>query len=361
MQAKKVLIMAGGTGGHVIPGLTIAHQLKSCDCDIGWLGTPTGIEASLVPQASFPFYPIQVSGLRGKGWRSLIIAPWQMVQALHQSYKVFRQFNPDLVIGMGGYAAGPGGIMAKCLGKPLFIHEQNTRPGLTNRILKCIAKTTFQAFPNTFKPQKQVVLTGNPVRQSIMDIAEPKERLAGRDLSQLRILVLGGSQGAQAINEAVIESMTMSIDGVNVVVRHQCGTKHLAACEQAYKEVSCKAAVTDFIDDMAEAYRWADLVIARAGALTVSEIAASGSCSILIPHPYAVDDHQTFNARYLSDQGGARLLPQDQMTPEKLSTMYAELAKDREQLVAQAEAARRAAMPNALADIVGYCLGEKNG
>ncbi len=351
--------MAGGTGGHVIPGLTIAHRLQRADCAIAWLGTSHGLEASLVPQANFSFYPIQVTGLRGKGWRALVRAPLTMIQALYQAYKIFREVKPDLVIGMGGYASGPGGIIAYCLGKPLLIHEQNTKPGLTNRILHLLAKETFEAFPNSFTSKRRTHVTGNPVRCEILAISDPKQRLADRTSGVLRMLILGGSQGAKAINEAVIDSLQRLPEGVTLSIRHQCGQQHHEACEKAYKNTAMQAIVTGFIDDMAEAYEWADLVIARAGALTVSEIAASGSCSVLIPHPFAVDDHQTSNARYLSDKNAAILLPQAQLSAERLQEIYCKFAKDRQGLVTMAEAARRAAMPSALEDIVGHCLGEK--
>lgn len=361
MASRRIMIMAGGTGGHVIPGLTIAKLLQQQDCEIHWFGTEQGIEAKLVPEAGIKLHCIKIAGLRGSGWRGYFTAPWKVLMAIKQSYAVFKQVNPDLVLGMGGYVTGPGGIAAKLLKKPLIIHEQNTRAGLTNRILQHFAKYILQGFPNTFKAKTNVIYTGNPVSDKILQIADPEKRFEVRQTAPLRVLVLGGSQGAQAINEALITALKQPLGDVAFEFWHQCGAKNVEACQAAYQDAAYPVTLDGFIADMDKAYDWADLIIARAGALTVSEIAASGNASILIPYPYAVDDHQTSNADYLVQQQAAKILPQSHLNGNKLREIFRNFAEDRQQLLHMANRAKAMAMPEASAHIVKYCLGEAHG
>ncbi|MEH6469757.1 MAG: undecaprenyldiphospho-muramoylpentapeptide beta-N-acetylglucosaminyltransferase [Halopseudomonas sp.] len=352
--AKTFLLMAGGTGGHVFPALATADCLREQGHRIEWLGSQKGIENRLVPAAGIVLHTISVTGLRGKGRLSLLLAPFKLLRALWQALAVVRRVNPDAVMGMGGFASGPGGLAAWLLGKPLLVHEQNAIPGLTNKILARFGKRVMEAFPGAFAANFAALHTGNPVRGDISSIAEPAERLAGRE-GAIRVLVVGGSLGAQAINECLPKTLAMMAEDQRPEVWHQAGVNNIAAAEQAYQQAGVEVRLEPFIDDMQAAYDWADLVICRAGALTVSELAMAGVASILVPFPHAVDDHQTANGQFLSANDAAVLLPQKQMSPERLLQLLQQLG-DRQQLLAMAQRARAVATPNATAVVAQQCL-----
>lgn len=316
-KSKRILIMAGGTGGHVFPALAIAQVLRDQGDEIEWLGTPEGIEARLVPAANIPLNYIRIGGVRGKGLKKKLLSPFKLTQAALQAIKILRRYKPDVVIGLGGYASGPGGIAAFMLKIPLLIHEQNAIAGMTNTILAHVAKKIMQAFPNTFPASLHPILTGNPVRTSILNLPDPEIRFQART-GPLRILVLGGSGGALALNQT-LPAAFQALPNDFCTVWHQTGSIHFEITQKRYKDLGLTAKVEAFIGDMAEAYAWADLVICRAGALTVTELAAAGVGSILIPFPFAVDDHQTKNAGYLVNKRAAILLPQSQLDAQKLA------------------------------------------
>ncbi|MDA3919236.1 MAG: undecaprenyldiphospho-muramoylpentapeptide beta-N-acetylglucosaminyltransferase [Salinisphaera sp.] len=348
-----ILIMAGGTGGHVFPALAVARVLIARGASVSWLGTSAGIEARLVPAEGLALHTIDVAGLRGKRLTTLLAAPMKLARACAQAFSLVRRLDPALVIGMGGFAAGPGGLAARLQGRPLLIHEQNAAAGLTNRLLSRMASTILQAFPDTFPAARSPETVGNPVRADILALAEPGVRFAGRD-DAIRLLVLGGSGGALAINQQIPAALARLPADQRPQVRHQAGST-LAAAEAAYAEHGVSARVSVFIDDMAEAYAWADLVICRSGALTVAELAAAGLGALLIPYPFAADDHQRANGQYLVDAGAARLIPQSELDDMRLACEIAELCRDRQQLLARANAARAAAWPHATDDIVAAC------
>jgi UDP-N-acetylglucosamine--N-acetylmuramyl-(pentapeptide) pyrophosphoryl-undecaprenol N-acetylglucosamine transferase len=349
--------MAGGTGGHVFPALAVAELLRERGSEVFWIGTRQGLEARLVPEHGFPVEWISIAGLRGKGVGPLLSAPWKLATALGQAAGILRRRRPALVLGMGGFASGPGGLMARVLGIPLIVHEQNSVPGLTNQWLSRIARRVFEAFPGSFSSARGAETCGNPVRAEIAALPPPGERLAGRT-GPTHLLVVGGSLGAKALNETVAPAVAALSPGVRPLIRHQAGDRTLEIARSAYRSAEVEAEVTPFIRDMAEAYGWADLVVCRAGALTVSELAAAGIGSILVPYPHAVDDHQTGNARYLADHGAAELMPQGRLSPQSLGGVLQRLLGDRGRLLAMAEAARRRAQPDAAARIAAACLQE---
>jgi UDP-N-acetylglucosamine--N-acetylmuramyl-(pentapeptide) pyrophosphoryl-undecaprenol N-acetylglucosamine transferase len=346
--------MAGGTGGHVFPALAVADRLRDQGMEVFWIGTHQGLEARLVPARGFPMEWLSVGGLRGKGLTTLVAAPWRLLRALAQAAGILRRRRPQVVLGMGGFASGPGGLMARLLGIPLVIHEQNRVPGLTNQWLSRIATRVFEAFPGSFPARRGAVACGNPVRPEIAALRAPAERMAGRAAPR-RLLVLGGSLGAQVLNETVAPAVAALPAELRPQIRHQAGERTLAVAETAYAQAGVAAEVVPFIDDMAAAYAWADLVVCRAGALTVSELAAAGVGSVLVPYPHAVDDHQTGNARYLVKAGAARLLPQARLHPRSLAAVFAELLADPARLLALAEAARGRATPDAAERIAAAC------
>lgn len=358
-SAKTVLVMAGGTGGHIFPALAVARELQSRGCQVRWLGTAKGLESEIVPQAGFPIDYISIGGLRGKGMATLLLAPFRLAQAMWQAVGVIRRERPDVVLGVGGFVTGPGGAMSWLMGRPLVIHEQNAVAGLTNRLLAPLAKVVCEAFPGTFNGKAHVVCTGNPVRAEIVAIAEPTQRFEARKGQPLRLLVLGGSLGALALNQNVPLALAQLPAGERPVVRHQAGKRTVEAARAAYAEAGVEAEVSEFISDMAEAYAWADLVICRAGALTVCELAAAGVGAVMVPYPHAVDDHQTRNARYLSENGAGLLLPQAQLTPEALVGVLRRIGQGeraRETLLTMATAARALAMPQATTLVADICL-----
>ncbi len=352
-----VLITAGGTGGHVFPALAVAEQLAARGAEVVWLGTRRGLEARLVPDAGIPIEWLTVSGLRGSGLGRLITAPWMLGRSLLQSLTILRRLRPRLVLGMGGFVSGPGGLAARLLGIPLVVHEQNAIAGMTNRWLARFASRVLEALPGAFPPERRATVVGNPVRPAIAALPGPTERLSGRQ-GPVRLLVLGGSQGARALNHKVPEALARLPAGIEVEVRHQAGGKLLDEAQNAYAEAGIPARLEPFIEDMAAAYGWADLVLCRAGALTVAELAAAGVASLLVPFPHAVDDHQTANARFLEQVGAARILPQDTLDADQLADELARLLGDSGRRLAMAEAARALARPDAAETVARICLQE---
>lgn len=346
------MVMAGGTGGHVFPALAVAEELRAREVEVFWLGTPDSFESRVVPQHGFPMEQMRVRGLRGNGLLGWLAAPFRIGFAMLQALRVLRRRQPQLVLGMGGFVAGPGGVTARLLGLPLVIHEQNAIPGMTNAWLSRIATRVLEAFPGSFSRQRQAQVTGNPVRADIAALPEPGERMAGRD-GPMRLLVLGGSLGAQALNESV--PVALAELEHSLVVRHQAGRNKLEATRESYQRAGIQAEITAFVEDMAEAYGWADLVICRAGALTVAELAAAGVGSVLVPYPHAVDDHQTRNARYLTDANAALLLPQSELNAGRLGALIAPLLEERRQLLNMAQAARRLGLPRATSAVADIC------
>jgi UDP-N-acetylglucosamine--N-acetylmuramyl-(pentapeptide) pyrophosphoryl-undecaprenol N-acetylglucosamine transferase len=352
-MVARVMILAGGTGGHIFPALAVAEELRSRGCELCWMGTPAGMEARLVPEAGIAIEWLKVTGFRGKGLRVKLQAPFKLLLAFWQAGRILRRFKPDVVLGMGGFVAGPGGAVARLMGIPLVIHEQNRIPGTTNRLLVKYAKKVLEAFPGSFAAGAGAVCVGNPLRAAIVR-AMAQERPVREDGP--RVLVVGGSLGAKALNEIVPQAFALS--GLRLKIRHQTGEAMRAETEALYARLGVEAEVAAFIQDMAEAYRWADLVICRAGAMTVSELAAAGLPAILVPYPHAIDDHQTANARYFSEAGAALLTPQSDLTPERLSEQLKALTRDRESLSLMSQKARGLARPDAAQRVAGICLSE---
>jgi UDP-N-acetylglucosamine--N-acetylmuramyl-(pentapeptide) pyrophosphoryl-undecaprenol N-acetylglucosamine transferase len=344
------MIMAGGTGGHVFPALAVADYLSARDWRVVWLGAPTGMEATLVPQHGYELAPVRFAGLRGKGLLAKLLLPLNLLVAFWQSLRAIRAHRPDVVLGMGGYIAFPGGMMAALLGRPLAIHEQNSIAGLANRVLAGVADRILVAFPGALKKSTP---TGNPVREAIARLAPPAQRFAGRS-GPLRVLVVGGSLGAAALNERVPQAIALLPAGERPRVVHQSGARHLDALRADYAAAGVAADLFPFIEDMAQAYAEADVAICRAGAITVAELAAVGVPAILVPFPYAVDDHQTTNARYLADAGAAILIQQRDLTAERLAECLRGLARER--LFEMAEKARALGKPDATRAVAEACM-----
>lgn len=368
--SKKILIMAGGTGGHIFPALASAAVLQKAGVQVEWLGTRNGMEARLVPEHHYPMHFIEIGGLRGKGLKTLLLLPFKLSKALLQTMKIYQQIKPDVVLGMGGFVTGPGGIVGWLKGVPLVVHEQNAIAGMTNKILFRFATKVLAAFPSAFATHKKLRVIGNPVRKEIADLNKPEQRFAKKWATDtdnvLNILVIGGSLGATALNEKlpqawaeiIAEQTWQSNDFSRIHIRHQCGEKHLDKTRDNYnallKTDAIKIEIMPFIDDMAANYAWSDLVICRSGALTVSELAAVGVASLLVPFPYAVDDHQTANAAYLADQGAAFLVPQTELSNKTLAAILNKL--DKETIKKMALKARQLSTTDA-ADIVAQeCL-----
>lgn len=350
----KVLIMAGGTGGHVFPALATADVLRARGVTVEWLGSQAGIENEIVPKAGIPLYRISVTGLRGKGRLSLLLAPFRLARALGQALGVLHRARPDAVLGMGGFASGPGGLAAWLLRIPVLVHEQNAIPGMTNRTLAHLARRVMRAFPQAFAGRRDVITTGNPVRGPILELAPPAERFAGRE-GPLRLLVVGGSLGALAINEMLPRALALLPEAQRPEIWHQTGKRHLDMTRAAYADAGVKASVVPFIEQMEKAYGWADLVLCRSGALTVSEIEIAGLGAVFVPFPHAVDDHQTANARHMEQAGAARVVQQSELSPESLAALLTELGT-REQLLQMAERAREQARPDASKTVAEICL-----
>jgi UDP-N-acetylglucosamine--N-acetylmuramyl-(pentapeptide) pyrophosphoryl-undecaprenol N-acetylglucosamine transferase len=345
-----IMIMAGGTGGHVMPGLAVAAEMQRRHWDVVWLGNPNGMEAELVAKRGIELAPVSVAAARGKSLRELALLPFRLTRSLWQSMRALRRVRPAVVLGMGGYVAFPGGVMAKLLNRPLVIHEQNSIAGLTNKVLARLADTALVAFPDVLK---RAVWAGNPVRADLLSIAPPEERFKARS-GPLKILVVGGSLGAQALNATVPRAIALLPKAERPQVIHQSGKAHIETLEKEYRQVGVEAQLVAFIDEMAEQYASADLVICRAGAMTVSELAAAGVASVLVPFPFAVDDHQTSNAKYLSEQGAGVLIEQPSFTPDRLATLLRSL--DRPALLAMAEKARKLSKPLATQAVADACV-----
>ena len=351
-DSAPVMIFAGGTGGHIFPGLAVAAALRTRDVPVVWLGAEGGMETRLVPQHGIAIDTIAISGLRGKGIGTLLRAPLRVLSAIRAAAKVLKTHRPRAVVSFGGFAAGPGGIAAVIAGIPLLVHEQNRAPGMTNRVLAIFARRVLTGFPDAF-PGKETVV-GNPVREVIAQLAPPRERFAGRS-DTLHVLVLGGSQGARALNDAVPQALRQ-LQGAQIEVRHQCGEKMRDEALRAYKAAGVVASVEPFIADMAAAYAWADVVVCRAGALTLAEVCAAGVASVLVPLPTAVDDHQTKNAQYLAQRRAAVLLKQDAELTDRLAMTLRDLALNADKRLFMADAARSLAKPDAAERVVDAVL-----
>lgn len=348
-----VLIVAGGTGGHIYPALAVAACLKERRVATVWLGSRYGMETRIVPQAGLRLLTIAVSGVRGRGILRWLAAPFVIGVALVQALVAVLTIRPQVVLGMGGFASGPGGLAAWLCRRPLVVHEQNAIPGLTNKLLSRLATTVFQAFPGSFPTARGALTVGNPVRADILALAPPTER----DITAgpLRVLVVGGSRGARALNETVPAAIR-SLDAAGLSVWHQCGEGNATQTEAGYRGVNADVRVSEFIDDMAAAYAWASIVVCRAGALTVSELAAAGVASILVPFPYATDDHQTANARFLVDADAALLVPEGADFEQRLTTALNGIEVDRTRVAELAQHARALAIPDAAATVAARCV-----
>ena len=357
MAAGNVLIMAGGTGGHVFPALACAREFQARGYTVHWLGTPRGIENELVPAAGLKLHLINVTGLRGKGRLSLLKAPLMLIKALLQARKVVRELSPVCVVGFGGYVTGPGGLAAKLAGVPLIIHEQNAVAGTANRSLASFAARVCEAFPQTFAASAKRRTTGNPVRAELF-FETPRQTLIGR---KPRLLVLGGSLGAEPLNKLLPEALARVPADIRPEVFHQAGKHHDEVTAERYRAAGVEAQVAPFIKDMAQAYGWADLVVCRAGALTVSELAAAGLPSLLVPLPHAIDDHQSRNADYLAREGAAFVMPQATTGAAEMAARLKEVLMQPEQLNRMAVTARQLAKPDATNTVVDICLEVAHG
>nr|WP_040849213.1 undecaprenyldiphospho-muramoylpentapeptide beta-N-acetylglucosaminyltransferase [Thiofilum flexile] len=360
MAKRPLLITAGGTGGHVYPGLAVARELQAQGIPVIWMGTPQGLESKIIPPTGIEMALLDVSGLRGKGLKPILLAPFKLTKACWQALQIMRRYKPVAVLGMGGFVAGPGGFVAALMGIPVIIHEQNSVAGLTNKLLAAVSKRVLAGFPSAFKPSAKLEVVGNPVRRDIGDLPDPAVRLAARRQQPLNLLIIGGSLGAQVLNQTVPQAIALMPAELRPTIQHQAGAKHSADAEQSYSKAQVEAKVLPFIENMAEAYAWADVVICRAGALTVAELASAGVPAILVPYPHAVDDHQTGNAHYLSDAGAALLMPQSTLTAEQLAEKLTYFTKQREALIAMATQARALAKPKATAQVAAICAHYAN-
>ncbi len=345
---RTILIMAGGTGGHIFPGLAVAHEMRMAGWDVVWMGARGGMEERLVPPRGYRTAWIRAKAARGKGLLHKLLLPANLLYSFWESARHIRRLKPDVVLGLGGYVAFPGGMMASLLNRPLALHEQNAIAGLANRVLSTVSDKVMVAFPGALKSAEW---TGNPVRSEIAALAAPEQRFAGRG-GPLRLLVVGGSLGAQALNEAVPKALALLEEKASVV--HQAGEKHLEALRKNYRDAGVEGKLVAFIDDMARCYAEADLVICRAGAVTIAELSAGGMASILVPFPHAVDDHQSANARFLAERNAAILLQQSDMTAQKLAQMIRAL--DRPKLLEMAKKARAAGKPEAARIVAQRCM-----
>lgn len=356
MSDKTILIMAGGTGGHVYPALAVADYLRERGARLYWLGTRSGLESQVVHENGLQLLVIYISGLRGKTFSRWVLAPLMLVVALIQSLLILLKYRPDAVIGLGGFVSGPGGIAAWLLRIPLYIHEQNAIAGLTNRLLAPLAKTVMLGFPGALQGSK-VITTGNPVRKKILTIDLPSKRFADRQHKPLRLLVLGGSLGARALNEILPQALSTLPAHVQIDSWHQTGAAHIEPTRALYQQYQLQSARVDsYINDMAEAYTWADLILCRSGASTISEICNAGIAAILVPYPHAADDHQTANAKYLSDAGAAILVPQAELSVSSVVALLCRFDKERNKLTEMASIARNKAFPDATSRIGGICM-----
>ena len=350
--------MAAGTGGHVYPALAIASMLRQRGHQIIWLGTKVGMEGRLIPQHGIDLHQIPMQGLRGKGAIGWLLLPFQLARAVYKALQILRQVRPDITLGMGGYGSAPGGVAAWLLRIPLVIHEQNAIPGLANRLLKPLARRVLVGFTDVFGAS--AFYTGNPVRADIAAIDPPKTRLSNRG-GELRVLVIGGSQGAAVLNTVVPDAIAALITTVNVKIHHQAGATTLEATTIRYRQQNLEAEVVAFIDDMAAAYRWSDVVVCRSGAITIAEICAAGVAAILVPFPHAVDDHQTHNATYLAGRNAAVLLSQRKLSAQTLADELGAVAGSREKLLRLASNARQLSGADATENVIEHCLAVVGG
>ncbi|HSY45331.1 MAG TPA: undecaprenyldiphospho-muramoylpentapeptide beta-N-acetylglucosaminyltransferase [Steroidobacteraceae bacterium] len=354
-MSRPILIMAAGTGGHVFPALALARLLREQSLEVIWLGTERGLESRVIPAEGIPIERLSIGGLRGKGVFTWVAAPFRLGRALLQALAVMRRHQPSVVVGLGGFVTGPGGIAAWLTRRPLVIHEQNAIAGFTNRCLAHVARQVLEAFPNSFGRDVHSKVIGNPVRADISAVPPPSVRFAGRS-GPVRILVIGGSQGAARLNAVVPFALKRLSSWLAFDVRHQAGERWIDAGRASYAQAGVRADVRPFIEDMSEAYAWADLVICRSGALTVSELAAVGVGSVLVPFPNAVDDHQAYNAQYLVREGAAVLISDRELTAERLAAELQRLCAGRGKLLAMAERARLLAKPRAADELAASCL-----
>ncbi|HMA12737.1 MAG TPA: undecaprenyldiphospho-muramoylpentapeptide beta-N-acetylglucosaminyltransferase [Steroidobacteraceae bacterium] len=360
MSAGPVMIMAGGTGGHVFPALALARVLRSHSREVIWLGTRRGLEARVVPAEGIAIEWLSVSGMRGKSLAALLNAPFMLARSLWEALRIMRRHRPAVVVGLGGFVAGPGGLAAWLCRRPLLIHEQNAIAGFTNRCLSHLAREVLTAFPAAFAANRKARLIGNPVRADIASLPAPAARFEGRS-GAVRLLVVGGSLGAMRLNQAVPQALArLAASGLRLEVRHQSGEKHIDAARAAYAAAGVQGEVSAFIADMAGALGWADLVICRAGALTIAELAAAGVGAILVPYPHAVDDHQTHNAQFLVEAGAARCVADATLTGETLAALLQPLLGDRAKLLDMARAARAVARVDAADKLYQACLSAEN-
>ncbi len=350
-----LMIMAGGTGGHVYPALAVAHSLQADGVNVFWLGTRQGLEARIVPDHGIDVEWISISGIKGRGLFALVLAPFRILYAMLQTAAIIYRRRPAAALGMGGFVSGPGGLMVWLLKVPLLIHESNAVVGLTNKWLAKIATEVLVGFPEVLKGSRHHHYVGNPVRESIASLPPPDLRLQNRSGKSLRLLVVGGSRGAQVLNETVPAALTTLSPGIRPQLKHQTGAGKLEATTALYDEQAIEADCSEFIEDMAAAYLWADLVICRAGAMTVAEVAAAGVAAVFVPYPYAIYDHQTHNARFLTDMDAAILLPQDELSADSLSALIIELTEHRDRVLAISEKARACAITDATRRVTSLC------
>lgn len=355
MNPTSVVIMAGGTGGHIFPALAVADVLRARGHAVTWIGTRQGLEAKLVPGAGIPIEWVEVGGVRGKGVATLLKAPFNMLRALLQALRILRRIKPRVALGMGGFASGPGGIAARLIGCPLVLHEQNAVPGVTNRVLSHFATRVMEGFPGSFPATREAEFVGNPVRASIASLPSPATRLAERHGAP-RLLILGGSQGARVLNETVPAAVAHLDTAFRPEIWHQTGARDVETVATAYRERNIPARVVAFIEDMADAYSWADLAVCRAGALTIAELTAAGLGAVLVPFAAAVDDHQTRNATFLTQSGAAERLAQDKLSAETLAPVLQRLLADRPRLLSMAMRARTLARSNAAERVAEVCV-----
>ena len=355
-MGKRIVIMAGGTGGHVFPALAVAEFLKELGWQVSWLGTHKGLESRVVPENGIEIDLLSIAGIRGKGLAAKLAAIVMLFKACVQANKILRKRKPDVVLGMGGYVAGPGGLMARLLGIPLVIHEQNRIPGTTNRLLARISNQVLQAFPNSFSKKVNAKHTGNPLRKRFVSASKQERRQIEKEV---RILIVGGSQGAQILNnivpEAIAEFMAINDELSSIEIMHQTGEAQIAQVKNRYDALNIKAKTFAFIEDMVAAYQWADIVICRAGAMTVSEVSAMGLPAIFVPLPTAIDDHQTANARYLTDNSAALLLVQSDLNSGKLALYIIDILKNASEMRI---ATQRLARLDATSLVASYCSAE---
>lgn len=354
-EIKHMMILAGGTGGHVFPGLAVAHHMREQGVLVDWMGTASGLEAVVVPRENYKLHVIRIRAARGKSMLSWLVLPFRLISAVFQAMNILSNVRPQLVLAMGGFASGPGGLAAWIMRTPLLVHEQNAIPGMTNKVLSFLAQRVMTGFPDVLSDRPGVWHVGNPVRKEIAAMEDPETRLA-KHQGELRVLVIGGSQGAQALNRIIPQALALIDKQKRPEVWHQCGQRWIDEAREYYHNADVSTyELSKFIEDMAQAYSWADLVICRAGAMTVAELAAGGVASLLVPYPYAVDDHQTANAEYLVAHDAAILIQERDLTAERLGRTLAELDENREMITRMAVAARSQAVTDAVDTVTRIC------